>query len=84
MIHGLELCRTGILEGCAYFVRCVRLARTIYIRCIYGNFGREITEYTVMYGVYVRFWPNQLMCDMCVCNACVFVCTRGCIRVFSL
>jgi len=22
----------------------VRLARTIYIRCVYGNFGREITQ----------------------------------------
>ena len=29
------------------------LARTIYIRCIYGIFCREITEYTVIYGVYI-------------------------------
>jgi hypothetical protein len=29
------------------------LARTIYIRCVYGNFGREITIYTVIYGVYI-------------------------------
>jgi hypothetical protein len=28
----------------------VELARTIYIRCIYGNFGRGITKYTVIYG----------------------------------
>jgi hypothetical protein len=28
------------------------LARTIYIRCIHGIFGREITNYTVIYGVY--------------------------------
>jgi len=34
------------------------LARTIYIRCIYGIFGREITKYTVIYGVYIRFWPT--------------------------
>jgi hypothetical protein len=34
------------------------LARTIYIRFIYGIFGREITKYTVMYGVYIRFWPT--------------------------
>ena len=27
------------------------LARTIYVRCIYGTFGREITKYTVIYGV---------------------------------
>jgi hypothetical protein len=30
---------------------CVGQARTIYIRCIYGIFGREITKYTVIYGV---------------------------------
>ena len=34
------------------------LARTIYIRCIYGIFGWEITKYTVMYGAYIRFWPT--------------------------
>ena len=36
-------------------------ARTIYIcniRCIYGMFCREITNYTVIYGVYIRFWPT--------------------------
>ena len=36
----------------------VGLARTIYIRCLYGIFGREITKYTVIYGVYIRFWPT--------------------------
>jgi len=40
----------------------VRLARTIYIRCTYGIFGREITKYTVMHGVYVRVWPTLHMC----------------------
>ena len=29
-----------------------------YIRCTYGNFGREITIHTVIYGVYIRFWPT--------------------------
>jgi len=29
------------------------LARTIYIRCICGNFGREIIKYMVIYGVYI-------------------------------
>ena len=42
----------------------VGLARTIYIRCIYGIFGREITEYTVVYNVYVRFWPTLIICDV--------------------
>jgi len=27
------------------------LANPTHIWCIYGNFGREITKYTVMYGV---------------------------------
>jgi len=36
----------------------VGLARTIYIRCIYGIFGREITKYTVINGVYIRLWPT--------------------------
>ena len=30
----------------------------MYIRCIYGIFGREIIKYTVIYGVYIRFWPT--------------------------
>jgi hypothetical protein len=34
------------------------LARIIYIRCVYGNFGRENTQYTVIYGVYIRSWPT--------------------------
>ena len=36
----------------------IGLARTICIRCIYGIFGREITKYTVIYGVYIWFWPT--------------------------
>jgi hypothetical protein len=37
---------------------CVGLARTLYIRCTYGIFGRETTKHTVMYGVYIWFWPT--------------------------
>ena len=33
----------------------------IYIRCIHGIFGREITEFTVIYGVYIRFWPTLII-----------------------
>ena len=40
------------------WVVCVGLARTIYTRCIYNVSGREITKYTVIYGVYIRFWPT--------------------------
>ena len=39
-------------------------ARTIYIRFTYGIFGAEITKYTVIYGVYIRFWPTLLI--MCL------------------
>jgi hypothetical protein len=44
-----------------HFSTCLGLARTIYIRCIYGIFGREMTKYTVIYGVYIRFWPTLCM-----------------------
>jgi len=30
------------------------LARTIYIGCTYGIYGREITIYAVIYGVYIH------------------------------
>ena len=28
---------------------------------IYDIFGREITKYTVIYGVYIRFWPTLII-----------------------
>jgi hypothetical protein len=37
---------------------CIELARIMYIWCIYSTFGREITKYTVKYGVYIRSWPT--------------------------
>ena len=36
----------------------IGLARTIYIRCIHSIFDREITKYTVIYGIYTRTWPT--------------------------
>ena len=41
------------------YIHCifVGLARTKYRRCIYGCFGWEVTEYTVIYGAYIQFWP---------------------------
>jgi hypothetical protein len=30
-------------------------------RCIYVIFGREITIYTVIYGVYIPFWPTLVL-----------------------
>ena len=43
--------------------KCVGLARTIYIRCIYGMYGRGITKYTVIYGAYIWPWPTLQMCN---------------------
>ena len=40
-----------------YFIYRVGHNR-IYIRCIYGIFGRKITKYTVIYDVYMWFWPT--------------------------
>jgi hypothetical protein len=44
-------------------------------------FGREITIYTVIYGMYIRFWPTQHIWVWVVCSwtagisgVCVFVC----------
>jgi hypothetical protein len=34
----------------------------MYVRCTYGTYGREITIHTVIYGVYIRFWPTLRMC----------------------
>jgi hypothetical protein len=48
----------------------VGLARTLYIQCIYGIFGREITKYTVIYGAYIRFWPT-----LCICKKCARSCS---------
>ena len=28
---------------------------------MYGTFGRGITKYTVIYGVYIRFWPALIV-----------------------
>ena len=41
----------------------------MYIRCTYGIYGRNITIQTVIYGVYIRFWPTLCVsdCDKCCC-----------------
>ena len=33
----------------------------MHTRCIYRNIGREINIYTVIYCVYVRFWPTLVI-----------------------
>ena len=55
-IFGGVIARVG--QNHTFIVTYVGLARTIYIRCICGIFGREITKNTVIYGVCKRFWPT--------------------------
>ena len=50
---------------CLQFTIYLRLARTIYIRCIYGIFGRGITTYTVIYGGNIQFWPTLNTLGLC-------------------
>ena len=45
-----------------------------YILCIYGIFGKEITIHTVIYGVYVRFWPTLIITLPHVCAHCLCAC----------
>jgi hypothetical protein len=43
---------------------------TLGISRIYSVFGREITKYTVIYSVYIRFWPTLRIdegTDLSVC-----------------
>ena len=47
------------------------LARAIYIRFTYGIFGREITQCTGIYGVYIRFWPT-LHISMNPCDTYIY------------
>jgi hypothetical protein len=57
----------------------IGLVRTIHIRCIYGIIGRKITEYMVIYGVCIRFWPTLQVCCVCgyvLCQTSVFCFAR--------
>ena len=52
--QGRAACRS--VHVCDLFVG---LVRTVYIYTVYIRyFGREIIKYTVIYGVYIRFWPT--------------------------
>jgi len=46
-----------------------------YICSIHGIYGREITNCTVIYGVYIRFWPTLLM----PCLQLLLLCTPLCV-----
>jgi hypothetical protein len=56
IIAGIKKERDG-MQGYPGNGAYLGLARTIYIRFIYGSFGREITKHTAIYSVYIRFWP---------------------------
>jgi len=44
----------------------IGLAKTIYIRCIHGIFGREFTKYTGIYGAYTVFLAGKFAMYMYV------------------
>jgi hypothetical protein len=48
IVRGTEKVRNALYLG---------LARAMFIRCVYGIFCRGFIKCTVMYSVYVRFWP---------------------------
>ena len=52
----------SICIGTAFGYICRVGQNHSYIGCIYGIIGREITKYTVIYGVYIRFWPTLYIC----------------------
>jgi hypothetical protein len=74
-IHGNLMLWVGRNQLCTWCFwqgitnkRCIYigLARTINIRCIYGIFGREIAKCTVIYGVYIQFWPTLHIYGVCI------------------
>ena len=56
MLPNLQLLTAGLKSGIL-----IEVVGTTYIRCVYIIFGRKITRYTVMYCVYIRFWPNLVV-----------------------
>jgi len=78
--HAAGLIGTAIQAPCPN-KSCVGLARNIYIRFTYGIFGREITKYTVIYGVHIRFWPTLFMClplPFCKISSSASSCEQSC------
>jgi hypothetical protein len=46
---------------------------------MYGTFGREITEDTVIYGAYIWFWPTLNICyaKLRMCELAAFAAGSG-------
>ena len=57
----LEVCAGPLIKK-QFATSYIGLARTIYIRCKYGIFGRKSTKYKVTYGVYGPVLANP-RCD---------------------
>jgi hypothetical protein len=55
---------------CVRVCKRVGLAKTIYVRCIYGIFGRETTKDTVVYIAYTPFWPTLYTGCVCLSKRC--------------
>ena len=53
--------------GSSFHCLCVGMARTMYIRCIYGIFGREFITYTVIYGVYIYVTYTSYTANIYIC-----------------
>jgi hypothetical protein len=58
-ISGGDTTKQSVIHG----VYTIRVGHNhITIRCKNGNIGKEITKYTVIYNVYVQFWPTLEIC----------------------
>ena len=56
--YAFGICMLAVV-GLKKHVFVAGLAITIYMRCIYGIFGREITKYTVINGVHMVFLAGK-------------------------
>jgi len=59
----MNYCLQGWPEPYIYICICIYIYIYVYmyIYGVYGIFGREITKITVIYGVYIRFWPTLII-----------------------
>jgi len=59
VLRKARACGTTCTKVTGLFSTISRVGQNhIYIRCIYGIFGRGITKYTIIYGAYIQFWPT--------------------------
>ena len=58
-------------------LRMSRVGQNYIYTVLYGIFCRELTEYTVIYGVNIRFWPTLRMRQRQICAWGLGVFTGG-------